>query len=112
MPKPRNLDIFRLSVTAHVAEGVWLAPSGSGFGLIMVGRVGRPGALGLAPQLQRQPLTQDEHHDGSESIQNQRDLLRAYVAANPELCAGEVLEFADDGWSGTNFERPQVKAFA
>ena len=52
----------------------------------------------------------DDNRDESESIVNQRDLLNAYVAANPALSSGEVLSFADDGWSGTNFERPQVKA--
>jgi DNA invertase Pin-like site-specific DNA recombinase len=52
----------------------------------------------------------DENRTESDSISNQRDLLRSYVAADPSLSAGEVLEFSDDGWSGTNFERPQVKA--
>lgn len=52
----------------------------------------------------------DENCAESESIANQRDLLRAYISADPALSSGEVLEFADDGWSGTNFERPQVKA--
>ena len=52
----------------------------------------------------------DDNHDISDSVANQRDLLMAYVANHPVLSAGEVLTFADDGWSGTNFERPQVKA--
>lgn len=52
----------------------------------------------------------DDNHDISNSVANQRDLLSAYVAADPVLSAGDVLTFADDGWSGTNFERPQVKA--
>jgi len=52
----------------------------------------------------------DDNHDESDSIGNQRDLLNAYVNADPILSAGEVLTFADDGWSGTNFDRPQVKA--
>jgi DNA invertase Pin-like site-specific DNA recombinase len=46
----------------------------------------------------------------SDSIANQRALLLAYVNADAALSVGEVLVFADDGWSGTSFERPQVKA--
>ena len=52
----------------------------------------------------------DEKQSESDSIANQRDLLRSYISVDPSLSAGEVLEFSDDGWSGTNFERPQVKA--
>jgi len=51
----------------------------------------------------------DDNNDISNSIVNQRDLLSAYVANDPVLSASGVLIFADDGWSGTNFERPQVK---
>ena len=46
----------------------------------------------------------------SESISNQRSLLREYVSGHAELAGSEILEFCDDGWSGTNFERPAVKA--
>jgi len=52
----------------------------------------------------------DENVNESCSIKNQRDLLRRFVSTHPTLSAGKVLEFADDGWSGTNFERPQMKA--
>ena len=45
----------------------------------------------------------------SESISNQRSLLREYVSGHAELAGSEILEFCDDGWSGTNFERPAVK---
>ena len=48
--------------------------------------------------------------DESESISNQRSLLREYVSSHAELSDSEILEFCDDGWSGTNFERPAVKA--
>ena len=47
--------------------------------------------------------------DESESISNQRSLLREYVSSHAELSNSEILEFCDDGWSGTNFERPAVK---
>lgn len=47
--------------------------------------------------------------DESESISNQRRLLRDYVSAHADLSVSEILEFCDDGWSGTNFERPAIK---
>ena len=47
--------------------------------------------------------------DESESISNQRSLLREYVSSHADLSDSEMLEFCDDGWSGTNFERPAVK---
>ena len=40
----------------------------------------------------------------SDSIANQRTLLEAYTVDHPELCI--VDEFVDDGYSGSNFERP------
>ena len=51
----------------------------------------------------------DDNSDESNSVVNQRDLLRRFVKADPVLSTGHILEFIDDGWSGTNFERPQVK---
>ncbi len=42
----------------------------------------------------------------SESIQNQQDFLMRYAAENG-LCVISV--FADDGYSGTSFDRPQFK---
>lgn len=47
--------------------------------------------------------------DESESISNQRSLLREYVSGHTDLSGSEILEFCDDGWSDTNFERPAVK---
>ena len=40
----------------------------------------------------------------SDSIQNQRELIREYLKGHPEITT--VKEFVDDGFSGTNFERP------
>lgn len=40
----------------------------------------------------------------SDSIQNQRELIREYLKKHPEIT--KTLEFIDDGYSGTNFERP------
>lgn len=45
----------------------------------------------------------------SDSIQNQRNLLDTFIQNAPELAEAEVVEFCDDGWSGTNFERPAVQ---
>ena len=40
----------------------------------------------------------------SEKIGNQRELIQNFVAERPELHL--VGEYADDGYTGTNFERP------
>lgn len=54
--------------------------------------------------------------DESHSITNQRGILREFIKKNKEflqsvskLDSFEVKEFVDDGYSGTNFERPAVK---
>ena len=52
-------------------------------------------------------LSNDDERDGeSVSIENQRQLLRRYVL---EQGWNLVDEYLDDGWSGTNFDRPGVK---
>ncbi len=43
----------------------------------------------------------------SNSIGNQRELIRDFAAERPELHLVE--EYADDGYTGTNFERPGFK---
>lgn len=43
----------------------------------------------------------------SDSVANQRTLLEAYAADHPELCI--VDEFVDDGYSGSNFDRPEFE---
>jgi DNA invertase Pin-like site-specific DNA recombinase len=52
--------------------------------------------------------SEDGNSCESESITNQRDLLYSYIAENPEFADFRVIEFADDGYSGTNFNRPAV----
>lgn len=47
-----------------------------------------------------------DQKDESNSIENQRLLLQAYVEARPEWCDYEIAEYVDDGYSGTNFDRP------
>lgn len=46
--------------------------------------------------------------DESDSITAQRDMLRNFVAARPEFAGAEIIEFCDDGRTGTNFERTGV----
>jgi site-specific DNA recombinase len=56
-------------------------------------------------------LSQEDENEGeSNSIMNQRDLLKAFVERSPELSQYKSIEFCDDGYSGTNFDRPGVKA--
>jgi len=52
-------------------------------------------------------LSRDDGSDAeSNSIGNQRELLRRY-AKEHRLCVFD--EFVDDGWSGTNFDRPSFQ---
>ena len=51
----------------------------------------------------------DENDGESNSIKNQRDLLNDFIMKTTELAVGKIVEFCDDGFSGTNFERPGVK---
>ncbi len=43
------------------------------------------------------------------SIENQRLVLNEYAESMPEAADCEIIEFVDNGYSGTNFERPQVQ---
>lgn len=54
-------------------------------------------------------LSIEDYKYDSMSIENQRLVLNEYAAAMPEALNSEVLEFVDNGYSGTNFERPQVQ---
>ena len=47
-----------------------------------------------------------EEAEESNSIINQRKLLREYVRSQSDLSLLDVEEFVDDGFSGTNFDRP------
>jgi len=53
-------------------------------------------------------LSLDDGYGESESIGNQRGLLNHFVSSRDEFARCEVLEFADDGYTGTNFNRPAV----
>lgn len=45
----------------------------------------------------------------SESISGQRLMLKSFVQTHKELSGSTIIELVDDGFSGTNFERPGVK---
>lgn len=49
----------------------------------------------------------DGDQQESNSIKNQRALLNDYMGKHPELHKFD--EYVDDGYSGTNFERPDFK---
>lgn len=50
-----------------------------------------------------------EKKEESNSITNQRNLLKDYIEKNRELSKYFVTEICDDGYSGTNLERPGIK---
>lgn len=47
--------------------------------------------------------------DESNSISNQRKLIRDYISRDAELAGYGLTEFCDDGYSGTNMERPGIQ---
>ena len=51
----------------------------------------------------------DFEEDESNSIKAQRDLMYQYINEKEEFKDYEIEEFCDDGYSGTNFDRPGVK---
>jgi DNA invertase Pin-like site-specific DNA recombinase len=53
-------------------------------------------------------LSLDEEKTGSMSIENQRLIIDRYIA-EMDIEDAEVLEFVDNGHSGTNFERPAIQ---
>ena len=47
--------------------------------------------------------------DESNSISSQRRMLKEYISKEAELAGQETVEFCDDGFSGTNMERPGMQ---
>ena len=45
----------------------------------------------------------------SNSVVNQRAYIRRFIELRPEFAGAQILEFCDDGYSGTNMERPAVQ---
>ena len=50
--------------------------------------------------------TRQEIIDESNSITNQRNVVVNYINGHPDLMDMKTIEFVDDGYSGTNFDRP------
>ncbi len=57
----------------------------------------------------RLSLEDADDKDESNSISSQRAMLHAYIRSDGELRGKEVLEFCDDGYSGTSMERPGMQ---
>lgn len=51
----------------------------------------------------------DLNHDESNSIKNQRELIHKYIRKDADLRKMEIVELADDGYSGKNMERPGMQ---
>lgn len=51
----------------------------------------------------------DDKVDESNSIKNQRLMIECFVKNSEEFRGAEIIYFADDGFTGTNFERPEFK---
>ena len=47
--------------------------------------------------------------DESNSITNQRYILRKYMDEMPDSAQYQIKEYIDDGYSGKNFERPGIQ---
>lgn len=50
-----------------------------------------------------------EEKSESNSVVNQRAYIRRFIELRPEFAGARILEFCDDGYSGTNMERPAVR---
>ena len=51
----------------------------------------------------------DDTKAESQSISHQRELITRYICDKQLYPSIQRLEFVDDGYSGTNFDRPAVK---
>lgn len=55
-------------------------------------------------------LSRDDDGGGeSSSIAGQREIIREYMRSSGEFNEAQTLEFVDDGYSGTDFNRPKIK---
>ena len=52
---------------------------------------------------------EDDSQRESNSIINQRKLVKDYISHSPELAAMPFQEFYDDGYSGATMERPAIR---
>lgn len=51
----------------------------------------------------------EEKAEESNSIKNQKLLIEHFIKEEPEFEGAKILFFSDDGYSGTNFNRPEFK---
>lgn len=63
-------------------------------------------AIYLRVSLEDVDKRENKLKDASNSIASQRLLINRHLDQNPMLCDLPRIEFCDDGFSGTNFERP------
>ena len=54
-------------------------------------------------------LSRKEGKTESDSIAHQRDLINRFIDSRPEFAGCPQSEFFDDGYSGTNFDRPSFE---
>lgn len=54
-------------------------------------------------------LCNSEEKAESVSISNQRNFIDTFIEQGEEFQGAEIKEFVDDGYSGTNFDRPAIK---
>lgn len=57
----------------------------------------------------RLSIEDEGNKDESNSIRNQRKQIYEYIHQDSELSGFEVVEFCDDGYSGTNMNRPGIQ---
>ena len=60
-------------------------------------------------------LEDDDIQDGkeeSDSVTNQRALLRKYISGHEDFAGASVKEFLDDGYTGRNLDRPGVQGLS
>lgn len=64
--------------------------------------------IGVYLRVSLEDYNPNEHPEKAESqsISGQRRLIQTYIAEDKSLCELPMEEFVDDGYTGTNFERP------
>lgn len=64
-------------------------------------------ALYIRLSLEDDDVRRNDAISESRSIKNQRELLYDFIKKHPEFKDMEIVEYKDDGYSGTNFDRPR-----
>ena len=57
----------------------------------------------------RLSVEDDVNADESNSITNQRRIIREYISSHDDLCMMQAIEKCDDGYPGTNMNRPGMQ---